>query len=269
MRVVGRKEDDITTAQANLSERDRGRGPGKLAVVGIGPGSHLDRTRRAEQAIAASTVIVGYSRYLNAIADLIGDREVVGSGMTHEVERCRLALTRAAAGESVALVSSGDPGVYGMAGLVLEIVETEALAVPVEIIPGVSAAQAVAARLGAPLMLDAAYISLSDLLLPWNVIRRRLEAVASADLAVVLYNPRSHKRVTQLAEAAAIFRQYRPGATPVGIGTAVSTEEERVVISTLERFLDEQIDMRSTVIIGTSTTRRIGPWMVTPRGYRL
>jgi precorrin-3B C17-methyltransferase len=214
-------------------------------------------------------VIVGYSRYVDAISDLIGDRAVIRSGMTHEVERCRAALARAAAGEAVALISSGDPGVYGMAGLALELAETEGPSVPVEIVPGVSAAHATAARLGAPLMLDAAFISLSDLLAPWELIRRRLQAVASVDLVTVLYNPRSHKRVSQLDEAAAIFRQHRPGATPVGIGTAVSTEAERIVLSTLESFLQEEINMRSTVVIGASTTRRIGEWMVTPRGYRL
>lgn len=238
-------------------------------MVGIGPGNPLDRTHRAEQAIAASTVIVGYSRYLQAIPDLVGDREVLGSGMTREVERCRLALARAAAGETVALVSSGDPGVHGMAGLVLEIAETESPRVPVEIVPGVSAALATAARLGAPLMLDTAFISLSDLLVPWDLIRLRLDAVARADLVVVLYNPRSHGRISQLDEAAAVFRQFRSGATPVGIGTAVSTDHERIVISSLDRFLEEEIGMRSTVVIGSSATRCIGPWMVTPRGYRL
>jgi precorrin-3B C17-methyltransferase len=215
-------------------------------------------------------VIVGYAGYLDAVADLVGDRQVLGSGMGQEVERCRLALARAAAGDTVALVSSGDPGIYGMAGLVLELVETEGPSVAVEIVPGVSAAFAVAARLGAPLMLDAALISLSDLLVPWDVICRRLEAVAGADLVVALYNPRSRGRVTQLDEAAAIFRRHRPGATPVGIGTAVgSGGAERIVLSTLASFLDEEIDMHSTVIIGASTTRRLGPWMVTPRGYRL
>lgn len=238
-------------------------------MVGIGPGSPLDRTRRAEHAIAASRVIVGYAPYVDAIADLIGDREVIKSGMTHEVERCRLALERARAGESVALVSSGDPGVYGMAGLVLELAESEGYAVPVEIVPGVSAAYAAAARLGAPLMLDAAFVSLSDLLVPWAVIRGRLEALAGVDMVVALYNPRSHKRACQLDEAAAIFRRHRPGTTPVGIGTAVSTEAERIVLSDLDGFLREEIGMHSTVVIGATNTRRIGTWMVTPRGYRL
>lgn len=214
-------------------------------------------------------MIVGYSRYLDNISDLIGAREVIRSGMTHEVERCRAALARAAAGQAVALISSGDPGVYGMAGLVLELIESEGPSVPVEIIAGVSAAHAVAARLGAPLMLDAAFISLSDLLAPWELIRRRLETVASADLATVLYNPRSRKRISQLDEAAAIFRRHRPGTTPVGIGTAVSTDEERIVLRTLDDFLAAEIDMRSTVVIGSSTTRRVGDWMITPRGYRL
>ncbi|MHB8879291.1 MAG: precorrin-3B C(17)-methyltransferase [Myxococcaceae bacterium] len=238
-------------------------------MVGIGPGGPLDRTRRAEQAISASAVIVGYSRYLDLVADLTGGKELVASGMTHEVERCRTALARAAAGQAVALVSSGDPGVYGMAGLMLELAEAEGCPVPIEIIPGVSAANATAARLGAPLMLDAAFISLSDLLVPWEVIRQRLEAVAAADLVVALYNPRSHKRVEQLDQAAAIFRRHRPGSTPVGIGTAVGTGDERVVVSDLDRFLSEEIGMRSTVVVGNRSSRRVGQWLVTPRGYRL
>jgi precorrin-3B C17-methyltransferase len=206
---------------------------------------------------------------LHLIADLVEGKELVASAMTEEIERCRIALRRAAAGAAVALVSSGDPGIYGMAGLALEIAEAEKLAVPITIVPGVSAANAAAACLGAPLMLDAAFISLSDLLVPWDVIRQRLEAVAGAELVVTLYNPRSRGRIRQLNEAAAIFRRHRLGSTSVGIGTAVGTDEERIVISDLDNFLGEEIGMRSTVIVGNSTTRRIGPWLVTPRGYRV
>jgi precorrin-3B C17-methyltransferase len=238
-------------------------------VVGIGPGGPLDRTRRAEQAIAQSSVIVGYARYLHLIADLVDGKELIASGMTEEIARCQTALRRAAAGAAVALVSSGDPGIYGMAGLVLEIAEAEGLTLPITIVPGVSAANAAAACLGAPLMLDAAFISLSDLLVPWNVIRHRLEAVAGADLVVTLYNPRSRGRVRQLEEAASIFRRHRLGSTPVGIGTAVGTDEERIVISDLDSFLGEEIGMRSIVLIGNSTTRLMGSWLVTPRGYRV
>jgi precorrin-3B C17-methyltransferase len=159
-------------------------------VVGIGPGSRLDRTRRAEQAIADAHVIVGYVRYVELIADLCTGKQVLASGMRQEVERCRQALQVAADGARVALVSSGDPGVYGMAGLALELASEVAPRVPITVVPGVTAANAVAARLGAPLMLDFAVLSLSDLLVPWQQIRHRLEAVAAADLVTVLYNPR-------------------------------------------------------------------------------
>ncbi|MEW6356525.1 MAG: precorrin-3B C(17)-methyltransferase [Planctomycetota bacterium] len=236
-------------------------------MVGIGPGGRLDRTRRAEEAIARSDVVAGYTTYLKLIRDLTDGKELISSGMTQEVERCRAALRRAAEGATVALVSSGDPGIYGMAGLAIEIAAAEGIVVPIEIVPGVTASSAAAARLGAPLMLDYATISLSDLLVPWAAIRERLEAVAAADLVAVLYNPRSKKRMDQLDEAAAIFRRHRPGTTPVGIGTAVGTDEERIVLSDLDRFLDEDIGMRSVVIIGNRSSKSIGGWFVTPRGY--
>lgn len=238
-------------------------------MVGIGPGGALDRTRRAEEAIAASTTVIGYTRYLEMIADVAAGKTLVSTGMTKEVDRCRTALERAGAGETVALVSSGDPGIYGMAGLVLELAQAQGATMPIEIIPGVSAANALAARLGAPLMSDFATISLSDLMTPWETIHVRLKAVAAADLVVALYNPRSQKRVRQLKEAAEIFQQYRPGTTPVGIGTAVGSPEEEIVISDLDHFLDLPIAMRSVVIIGNSASRASGGWLITPRGYEV
>ncbi len=222
---------------------------------------------RAVEAIAESSVVVGYTPYLDAIADLTGGKQLVASGMTHEVERCRAALHRAAAGEVVALISSGDAGIYGMAGLALELAEAENLHVPMEIVPGVTAASAAAAALGAPLMLDFAVISLSDLLVSWEVIRRRLEAVATADLVAVLYNPRSKKRVRQLTEAVEIFRAARSGQTPVGIVTAAGQDDQSLVITDLDHLLQQEVGMRTVVIIGNSSTRRIDRWMVTARGY--
>jgi precorrin-3B C17-methyltransferase len=236
-------------------------------VVGIGPGGRLDRTRRAEQAIAESDVVVGYTRYLKLIEDLTENKELVASGMRRETERCRAALRLAQQGKTVSLVSSGDPGIYGMAGLALELAAEEGPAVPIEVVPGVTAASAAAAKLGAPLMLDFACISLSDLLVPWETIVRRLEAVAAADLVVALYNPRSKTRVRQLAAAAAIFRRFREGDTPVGVATALGTEEESVVLATLDSFLDLEIDMRSVVLVGNRSSRNVSGWFVTPRGY--
>lgn len=214
-------------------------------------------------------MVVGYTRYLKLIEDLTAGKELIASGMKQETERCRTALSRARGGETVALISSGDPGIYGMAGLAIELAATEAASVPVEIIPGVSAANATAARLGAALMLDFATISLSDLLVPWETIRARLEAVASADLVVALYNPRSKKRVKQLEEAALIFRRHRPDTTPVGVGTAVGTPEEEIVLTDLAHFLEVEITMRSVVLVGNRTSRSVGGWFLTPRGYQV
>lgn len=238
-------------------------------MVGIGPGGPLDRTRRAEEAIAGSQVIVGYTRYLELISDLTAGKELIASGMTQEVDRCRIALERAAAGEQVAIISSGDPGIYGMAGLILELQNVNPLPLSIEIIPGVTSASAAAACMGAPLMCDFAVLSMSDLLVPWETIQARLEAVAAADLVAVLYNPRSKKRRMQLDNAAKIFRERRPGTTPVGIGTAVGTADEHIVLSDLDNFLDREIGMNSIVIIGNTSSRRRGDWFVTPRGYRI
>ena len=238
-------------------------------MVGIGPGGPLDRTRRAEEAIARCTVIVGYSRYLALISDLTEGKELISSGMTKEVERCTIALERARQGEQVSLISSGDPGVYGMAGLALEIAQAEGITLPIEIVPGVAAANAAAARFGAPLMCDYATISMSDLLVPWDVIRKRVEAVAKADFVVAIYNPQSATRRKQLKEAAAVFRKYRSGATPVGIGTAVSTANEKIVLTDLDHFLTHEMSMRSIVIIGNSSSKISGDWFVTPRGYKV
>ena len=184
-----------------------------------------------------------------------------------EADRCHMALQKALQGMTVALVSSGDAGVYGMAGLAMEMAAAENLQVEIEVIAGISAANAAASQLGAPLMLDSATISLSDLLVPWDTIVTRLQAVAAADMVVSLYNPRSKKRVRQLQETAGIFRRHRPGTTPVGIVTAASDKGQRVVYSDLDHFLDEEIGMRSLVIIGNSTTCLIDSRMVTPRGY--
>ncbi len=240
-----------------------------MFVVGIGPGGALDRTRRAEIVLAESQVVVGYTRYMDLIRDLLADKETIATGMTREVERCRAALRRAEAGKIVALVSSGDPGIYGMASLAIELSSTEGVSVPIEVVPGVSASSAAAARLGSPLALDFACISLSDLLVPWETIRMRLEAVAAADLVTALYNPRSERRVRHILETARIFRRHRPGTTPVGIGTAVGTPEERIVLSDLDRFLEEEIGMRSVVLIGNRSSKVIDGWFVTPRGYKV
>ncbi|MDN5347353.1 MAG: precorrin-3B C17-methyltransferase / cobalt-factor methyltransferase [Clostridia bacterium] len=228
-------------------------------------------TARARKALEEAEVIVGYHTYLDLIRDLTGGREVVATGMTGEIERCCRAVQLALAGRKVAIVSSGDPGVYGMAGLVLEILHQAAPGsrLPVAIIPGVTAATAAAAALGAPLMHDFAVISLSDRLTPWELIARRLELAAQGDFVTVLYNPRSHGRQRHLHLAQEIFLRYRSPETPVGVVRNAGREGEEVWVSDLLKFADLPVDMLATVIIGNSQTRVLDGRLVTPRGYRL
>lgn len=246
-------------------------GPGEIAVVGLGPGREEEMTPRARQALERAEVIVGYRTYIDLIASLAAGREVVVTGMTGEVARCREAVERAAEGARVAVVSSGDPGVYGMAGLLLEILAAHPRGkeIKVEVVPGVTAATAAAAALGAPLMHDFAVISLSDRLTPWKVIAGRLEHAAAADFVLVLYNPRSHGRPDHLRRARDIILRYRHPTTPVGVVRNAGRDGEETWIRDLDTFLDLPVDMVSTVIIGNSQTRVLDGRLVTPRGYRL
>ncbi len=191
----------------------------------------------------------------------------MSSGMTHERDRVAAALDLASKGACVALISSGDAGIYGMAGLALELATAKGMTVPIDIIPGITAASAAAARFGAPLMLDFATISLSDLLVPWDTIRKRIEAVAAADLVVVFYNPRSHRRRTQIEEARDILLRHRPTSVPVGIATAIGHPDETIELATLGDFLSRDFAMRSLLIVGNTTSRIHEGWFITPRGY--
>ena len=238
-------------------------------MVGIGPGGPEHRTREAEAVIAACNVVAGYNTYLNLIPELTGGKTIIATGMRREVERCRLALEAAAAGEQVAMVCSGDAGIYGMAGLIMELAAAEGLDVPLEVVPGVTACSAAAAALGAPLMCDFAVISLSDLLMPWDASVIRLRGVAAADLVTALYNPRSKKRVRQLTEAIDILMQHRPGDTPTGVVTAAGCADEKVVLTDLAHLDEQVITMRSVVIVGNSRTEIVAGRMVTRRGYQL
>ena len=244
---------------------------GKISVVGIGPGSTDDMTYRAHRTIEEATAVVGYSRYIQLIADLVEGKKVLDTGMTQEIERCRAALQEASAGETVVVISSGDAGIYGMAGLVLELlVKMDKTERPEfgGVIPGVSAMSAAAGLLGAPIMHDFVVISLSDLLTPWEVIHERAELAAKGDFVTALYNPRSNKRVGQIKAVQETFLHYRSPETPVGIVTGASRANESTQISTLGDFTKEDINMFSLVIIGNSKTRQIGDWMITPRGYQ-
>ncbi len=225
-------------------------------------------TLAACEVLEKAEVIIGYKTYLDLIPDFLAGKEVISSEMMKEVERCRIALTAAEAGKIVALVSGGDPGIYAMAGLVYELAKETACTCKIEIIPGLAAINSCAARLGAPLMHDFAAISLSDLLTPWEVIEKRLFAAATADFVTAIYNPRSKRRTDQIVRAREIFLAHRAPATPVGIVTAATRDNETIVVTTLEKMLGSDIGMQSTVIIGNSQTYTWNDLMITPRGYR-
>lgn len=245
-----------------------GRVPGRLSVVGLGPGDVDDMTGRARARVESADVIAGYARYVEGIADLVAGRPTIATGMRHEVERCRAALARAQQGADVALVCSGDAGVFGMAGLVLELAG-EYPGVHVEVVPGVTAAQSASALLGAPLGHDFACISLSDALTSWGVIERRLAAAAQADLCLALYNPRSHARPDTLSRAAAVLLGAgKPAATACGWARNVGRAGEGWGTCTLGELGALDADMFTTVVVGNADTRLVGDRLVTPRGYR-
>jgi precorrin-3B C17-methyltransferase len=250
-----------------MQQSNRSGGFGKLRLVGIGPGSPDYRTPALLKAISSSRVIVGYTRYLMLVEDLLCGKEVISSGMKGEIRRASDAIDRVMAGMDTAIISRGDSGVYGMAGLALELCRDRAIQPEVEIISGITAANAAASSLGAPLMCDYAVLSLSDLLVPRRLIRKRLEKVAEADLVTVLYNPKSTGRTRLIEEAKNIFLLHRTPDTPVGIAQKVSMEDERVLLTDLEHFTAYDIDMSTTVVIGNSQTVTYGTWMITPRGY--
>jgi precorrin-3B C17-methyltransferase len=225
-------------------------------------------TPKARSKIENADVVVGYGTYVKLIQSIIKPgAEVVSGTMGREVERAKIAVSKALDNHRVVMVSSGDPGVYGMAGIVLEVVAMEKANVPVEIVPGVTAATAAASKLGAPLVSDFAVISLSDLLTPWEKIERRLEAASAADFAIVLYNPKSEGRIEPLAKAYEIFLKHMSPDTPVGIVKQAGREGEEVIITTLKDLLAAEIDMVTTIIVGNSATKVVNGRMITARGY--
>lgn len=246
---------------------------GKLFVIGFGPGSFEHITKRAREALQESDVIIGYSTYVDLIRGLLTNQQIVSTGMTEEVTRAREAVRQAEEeGKKVAVISSGDSGVYGMAGLVYEVLVekgwTEATGVPIEIVPGISAINSCGAILGAPIMHDACTISLSDHLTPWELIAKRIDAAGMADFVIALYNPRSGRRTRQIVEAQRILLQYRSPDTPVGIVKSAYRERETVVVTTLAQMLEHDIGMLTTVIIGNTSTFVYDGKMITPRGYQ-
>ncbi len=239
---------------------------GKLSVVGLGPG---DRDLTAPRAIAAlrdADVVVGYRGYLDTIRDLLAGKEIHERELGEESERAAIAIAAARAGHRVALVSSGDPGIYGMASLVVELLADDD-SIPLEIIPGITAACAAASLLGAPLGHDFAVISLSDLLTPWGTIEQRLHAAGNGDFVVAIYNPASARRAWQLDRAREILLGYRSPATPVGLADRAFRSGERTTITTLGELQSNGVTMFCTIIVGSSRSRVVGGRLVTPRGY--
>lgn len=240
----------------------------KVYVVGLGPGGIEQMTQRARATLAECDVIAGYHVYLDLIRDEYKDKEFLSTGMRKEVERCKLAIEEALKGRTVAMVSSGDAGVYGMAGIMYQ-VAAEYPELEVEVVPGITAACSGAAVLGAPLISDFVLISLSDLLTPWEKIERRLDMASKADFVVCLYNPSSFKRHDYLQKACDIMLRNQRSNVPAGIVRNIGRDGEEYEIMTLAELRDAQVDMFSTVIIGNSQTEVINNKMVTPRGYKI
>jgi len=240
----------------------------KIYVVGIGPGEYELMTIKAARVLKECDTIVGYTVYVNLVKEHFADKEFLTTPMKKEVERCELAFAEAAKGKNVAMICSGDAGVYGMSGLMLTIGERYP-DIPVEIVSGVTAAIGGASVLGAPLIHDFALISLSDLLTPWEKIEKRLLAAAEADFVMCLYNPSSKKRHDYLQKACDLILQYQPENLVCGTVEQIGREGEQMKLYTLKELREVKVDMFTTVFIGNSQTKVIGGRMVTPRGYRL
>ena len=238
----------------------------KLFVVGIGPGEASQMTGKALDALRASDVIAGYGVYVDLVKPLFPEKEYLTTAMRKEADRCRMAIDAAMEGKTVSMISSGDAGVFGMAGLILEL--SRDLDLTVEVIPGVTAALSGGAVLGAPLTHDFAVISLSDLLTPWDKIEKRLDLAGQADLCIALYNPSSHRRADYQQRACGILLRHASPDTVCGAVRNIGREGESCEVMTLAQLRDYKADMFTTVFIGNSQTMNINGRMVTPRGYR-
>ncbi|MGD9113079.1 MAG: precorrin-3B C(17)-methyltransferase, partial [Desulfobacterales bacterium] len=269
---TGSKERNATSSQTFNKKRNGRPGTNRLFVVGIGPGSLDHLSKRAVDVLSTVEVVVGYSTYVDLIHPLVDGKEIIRTGMTREVERVEAAIEHALDGKLCAIVSSGDPGIYAMAGLVFETCKIKDISVAsrgsnhatpgdpealiVEVVPGIPALCAGASLLGAPLSHDFAAISLSDLLTPWELIEQRIEAAARADFVIVLYNPKSKKRTWQLKKAQKILLKYRDKRTPVGIVARAMREQQDVHVVSLENLHTAVVDMQTTVFIGSSASSR-------------
>ncbi|WP_025641650.1 precorrin-3B C(17)-methyltransferase [Schnuerera ultunensis] len=237
----------------------------KLYVIGIGPGGREHMTLKAIETIKKSDIIVGYTPYIDYLGNLVKGKEIYSTGMKGEIERCKLAIKKVKEGKNTAIISTGDAGLYGMAGPILELKED----IEVEIIPGVTAAFSAASELGSPIMHDFASISLSDLLTPWEVIEKRIEKAAEGDFVIAIYNPRSKGRKDHLEKAVEIMLKYKEGDTPVGIVKNSGRGNTEIILTTLVNISYEKVDMLSILIIGNSNTYVKDDQMITPRGYHI
>lgn len=239
----------------------------RVYAVGIGPGKEEQMTGEAVEILERCPVIIGYTVYIELVRSRFPDKEFITTPMTQEVKRCQIAVEMAAGGQDVAMVCSGDAGVYGMAGLLYEVGQTH-LQVEIVVVPGITAALAGAAVLGAPLIHDFAVISLSDLLTPWEKIERRLKAAAMADFVICLYNPSSRKRHDYLKRACRFMGEYKSPETVCGLVRNIGREGQSERVLSLAELADTEVDMFTTVYIGNEQTQNINGRMVTPRGYR-
>ena len=240
----------------------------KIYVVGIGPGNEIFMTEQAKIAIKESDVIVGYDLYVELVKNLVGGKIVESTPMKKEVDRCKIALDYALKGQTVSMVCSGDAGVYGMAGIVIEVAKDHP-EVEIEVVAGITAACSSAAVLGAPLIHDFAIISLSDLLTPWEKIEKRLRLASDADFVICLYNPSSKKRHDYLNKACEQMLLFKSPQTKCGYVKNIGRDGETYQLCTLEELKDRQVDMFTTVVVGNSQTKIINNKLVTPRGYHI
>jgi precorrin-3B C17-methyltransferase len=244
---------------------------GKLNIVGIGPGNEDYITPASLRAIQEAEIVIGYSTYIKLVQHLLSDKQIIRTGMTEEIRRAQLAIEESKKGKIVSIISSGDAGVYGMASLIFQVLEEmgwkKSDDPEIHIYPGITAINACASLIGAPLGHDFCSISLSDLLTPWPIIRKRIELAAQADFVIGFYNPASGRRQKQIVEAKEIIEQYRPGTTPVALIKSAYRERQHIIISDLDHFLDYEIGMLTTVIVGNTNTRFFEGYIYTPRGY--
>lgn len=237
----------------------------KVYVVGIGPGNKDNMTFKAYKCLEESDLIIGYKTYINLIKDLFKDKELISFAMKKEIDRCNEVIKYAKTGKVVSLISSGDAGVYGMAGIMLELASDD---IEVEVVPGVTASTAAASIVGAPIMHDHCSISLSDLLTNWELIEKRLDLASQADFVISLYNPKSKGRTEQIIKARDIILKHKSENTKVAIVKNAKRENETSVLTDLKNMLNYEIDMLTTIIIGNSKTFIKNGKMISPRGYK-